>query len=88
MCVDLGDVCEALGQNITGHLVTVLVSELGSFTTRSHDRSSCICDGTGHDTADGWRESVDVGDGRGVDELVGDLLLRDDYCAVLATDAD
>ena len=86
--VDLRDVCKTLGQDITGHLVAVLVSELGSLTTRSHDRSSCVCDGTSHNTTDRRRKSMDVRDGRGVDKLVGDLLLRDDYCTVLAADAN
>ena len=84
LCVDLGDVCETLGQDVAGHLVAKLVPELGGLSSRPHDRGAGVCDGARHDAADRGRQLVDVRDGRGVDELVGHLLLRDDDGAVLA----
>lgn len=68
--VDLGDVCQPLGQNITRHLVAVLVSELSSLSSGSVYRGSCVCNGASHDTTNGWREFVDVRDRGRVDELV------------------
>jgi hypothetical protein len=35
LCVDLADVGYPLGQHVAGHLVAVLVAELGSLTPRS-----------------------------------------------------
>lgn len=68
--VHLADVGKSLRQDIGGHLISILVSELGGLALGSLRKSSGIGDGSGDDAADGGRDLEDVGDGRRVDELV------------------
>lgn len=68
--VDLADVGETLGQGIGGHLVAVLVSELGSFTLCSLRKGSSVGDGSSNNAANARGYLKDVRDGSRVDQLV------------------
>lgn len=61
--VDLGDVGQSLGEDVARHLVSILVSELGSLALSPLGKCPGICDGSGHDATDGGRDLEDVGDG-------------------------
>jgi len=55
LSVDLADICEPLGKDVAGHLISIFVPELSRFASCSCDRTSCICDGPCHDAANGRR---------------------------------
>jgi hypothetical protein len=70
--VDLADVGDSFGEDVTWHLVPKFVPKLSGFTTSPRDRRSSICDRSGHDASDRRRETVDVGDRVGVNQFVLD----------------
>lgn len=70
LSVDLVDVGYPLCKDVTGHLVAVLVAEFGSFALGPLDAGAGVRDRSGHDASNRGRQSEDVGDGRGIDELV------------------
>lgn len=68
--VHLADVGQSLRQDICGHLITIFVSELGSLSLCSLRKRSRIGDGPSDDATNSGRDLEDVGDGRGVNQLV------------------
>lgn len=70
LSVHLADVGETFCKGVGRHLVAVLVAEFGRLGLRSLCKRAGVCDRTGDDTADGWRDLEDVGDGRRVDEFI------------------
>lgn len=70
LSVDLGDVGEPLCQDVTWHLIAILVSELGSFTLGTLSECPCIGDGARHNAANGRGDLEDVRHGGRVDQFV------------------
>jgi hypothetical protein len=68
--VDLADVGQSLGQHVTGHLISILVSELSSLALSTLRKRTGIRDRAGHDAANRRRDLEDVRDGRRVDQFV------------------
>lgn len=60
LCVDLVDIRQSLGQNVTGHLISELVSELSCLSAGSIHGGTSICYGASHDTTDGGRDLEDM----------------------------
>jgi hypothetical protein len=85
--VDLGDVGDATAQNVDGHFVAVLVLPVGGFVLSALHLRLAVGELSCHDTADAFRDSVQVTDGVGVDELVRDLLLGRYDCDVLSLES-
>jgi hypothetical protein len=68
--VDLANVGYPLGQHVAGHLVAKLVAELGRLAARAAHRGPGVGYRPRHNAADRRRQSEDVRDGRGLDQLV------------------
>ena len=54
--VDLADVGQSLGQDVAGHLVSILIPELGSLSLGALRKSSSIGDRTGHNATNRGRD--------------------------------
>jgi hypothetical protein len=65
--IDLADIGQPLGKNIAGHLIPILVLELGCLPLRPLSERSGVRYGARHDTANRRRELEDVRHRRRVD---------------------
>lgn len=70
LCVDLRNVGKPLRQDVTRHLVSIFVSELGSLALGALRKRSGVGNRTGHDAANRGGDLEDVGHGGWVDQLV------------------
>jgi hypothetical protein len=87
----LSNICETFGKGIDRHIIPILILEFGRFQSRFLDLCTGIryrvrrfgewwgsTDEACHDTADALGDFVDVCDGGGIEEFVGDFFLTDD----------
>lgn len=70
LCVNLIDIGQSLRKDVAGHLIAVLVPELGCLPASTIHRGSGIRYRACHDAADGGRDLEDMSDGRRIDEFV------------------